>query len=572
VALQSTSHYFLQGLTDTGIEYLFCNLGTDHAPIIEEMARWRSNGLRPPPTILCPHENVAVHMAGGYAWLTGRGQAVLVHVDAGTASAAMALHNLCRARTPALVMAGRAPFTLRGELPGSRDANVHFIQEPFDQAALVRPYVKWEYNLHSGIVAKEVLRRAHSVMHSDPMGPAYLTLPREVLSERWDEAAVRDFPAERYGPVRARGTDPATVTEIAERLLGAAYPILITRYAGRNAEFPALVDEFARFAGVRVFEAGALFLNIPHDSACYLGGAASAAVGLTDLGLLVDVDVPWIPVDTRENAATYWVHVDVDPLKEKMPVWGFPSHLRVQGDSRAILAQLFEHLKATASPRFREAAQARLAAIERESAARNAALARAAGEPGAPGSISVEYLCAELGRALGPGDIVFNEAIRNAPAVANQIMRTLPGTMFGLPGGGLGFSGAAALGAKLARREALAVQICGDGSFYQCTPETVYAVAKHYELPIMTLVLDNSGWSAVKQATLRMYPQGEASRAGAFESVLAPEMDFAKVAQSAGAYGARIGHPGEVADAIRRCLAEVRSGRSALLHARVTPI
>src|SRR5262245_66653230 len=95
---QTTAHYFLEGLNELGIEYLFCNLGTDHAPLIEEMARRRRHGRPMPKTVLCPHENTAVHMAAGYAIATGRGQGVLVHVDAGTANAAMALHNLFRAR------------------------------------------------------------------------------------------------------------------------------------------------------------------------------------------------------------------------------------------------------------------------------------------------------------------------------------------------------------------------------------------------------------------------------------------------------------------------------------------
>ncbi len=103
VKLNSTAHYFLEGLNEIGIEYLFCNLGTDHAPLIEEMARWRKRGAAFPRTILCPHENVAVHMAAGYAMMTGRGQGVLVHVDAGTANSAMAMHDLYRARTPVLL-------------------------------------------------------------------------------------------------------------------------------------------------------------------------------------------------------------------------------------------------------------------------------------------------------------------------------------------------------------------------------------------------------------------------------------------------------------------------------------
>jgi len=163
VRLHSTSHYFLEGLNEIGIDYVFGNLGTDHAPLIEEMARWKKQGLKHPPTILCPHENVAVHMALGYTQVTGRGQAILAHVDAGTANSSMALHNLSRARVPTLLMAGRAPFTMRGELSGGRDTHVHFIQEPYDQAALVRPFVKWDDQPASAPRAIEALARADAL-------------------------------------------------------------------------------------------------------------------------------------------------------------------------------------------------------------------------------------------------------------------------------------------------------------------------------------------------------------------------------------------------------------------------
>jgi acetolactate synthase-1/2/3 large subunit len=112
----SAAHYFLEGLVDLGVEYIFANLGTDHVSLIEEMARWDREGRKHPDVMLCPHEVVAVHMAGGYALATGRAQAVLVHVDAGTANACMAIQNMFRYRLPVMVFAGRAPHTLHGEL------------------------------------------------------------------------------------------------------------------------------------------------------------------------------------------------------------------------------------------------------------------------------------------------------------------------------------------------------------------------------------------------------------------------------------------------------------------------
>jgi hypothetical protein len=116
---------------------------------------------------------------------------VLVHVDVGTANAANAMHNMLRTRIPVLLMAGKAPFTTANELTGSRDTYVHFIQEPFDQASLVRPYVKWEWTLPSGVVAKEALRRAHAIMHAEPQGPVYLMMHRETLTQELNEADIR---------------------------------------------------------------------------------------------------------------------------------------------------------------------------------------------------------------------------------------------------------------------------------------------------------------------------------------------------------------------------------------------
>jgi len=572
IQLNTTSHYFLEGLNEIGIEYLFCNLGTDHAPLIEEMARWRKAGLAFPRTVLCPHENVAMHMAGGYAIATGRGQGVMVHVDAGTANAAMAAHNLFRARAPVLLMAGRSPFTIHGELAGSRDNYVHFVQEPYDQASVVRPYVKWEYTLHSGVTTKETLRRAHTLMQSDPKGPVYLMLPRETLAESWDTKAVRSYPEERYGAVAAGGTDPETVRALADRLLAASSPLLITAYAGRNPGTPGLIDEVALLAGIRVIEFNPIYLNIPHDSPCFAGYMPGKHVAEADVGLLVDVDVPWIPKYTPENPATFWAHIDIDVVKQAIPMWGFPNNLRIAGDSCRILAQLLQELKARATPEFRDAAAKRVAALAKEHEARMREAAKLAADRGAPGRISPQYLCAELGRAIGPDDILVNEAIRNTPAVANQIPRSRPGTLIGLAGGGLGFSGGMALGIKLAHPERTVVQVVGDGGFYFCNPEAVYAVSRQYGLPIFTVILDNSGWAAVKEATLRMYPEGEAKAGAQYQALLAPEMNFAKVAEAAGGYGELVSDPGDVAAAIQRCLIEVRGGRSAVLHARVTPL
>ena len=71
----TTAYYFLEGLSEIGIDYLFCNFGTDHAPIIEEMAHRKQRGEAMPGVVRCPHENTAAHMAAGYAFVTAAARA-----------------------------------------------------------------------------------------------------------------------------------------------------------------------------------------------------------------------------------------------------------------------------------------------------------------------------------------------------------------------------------------------------------------------------------------------------------------------------------------------------------------
>jgi acetolactate synthase I/II/III large subunit len=569
---RTASHHLLRALVDYGVEHLFCNLGTDHAPLIEEMARWRAEGRQLPNIVLCPHENTAVHMAGGYAAATGRGQAVLVHVDAGTANAAMGLHNLFRARLPVLLIAGRAPTTTFNGVEGGRDTYVHFIQEPFDQASVVRPYVKWEYTLTWPSTAGEVIARAHSVMQSDPTGPVYLMLPREVLAAPCAPREIADFPPTRHAPVHAGGGNPELVQCVAEKLVACDDPLLVTAYAGRHLDAPALVEQLATLAGMRVCEFNTVHLNIRRDSPCFGGYFPGPFAEKADFGLLLDVDVPWVPKTTRVNPKAYWAQMDIDAIKRNLPMWGFAADARIEGDSVQLLRQLIAAVESLATPAFRRRAVARLDRLRSEHGQRVQRAAQAAADPGSPAAINPQYLCAVLGRALAPQDIVLNEGIRNTLAVFDQIPRTEPGTLMGLPGGGLGFSAGMALGMKLARPNCNVVNIVGDGTFYLSNPSSVYAVAREHGLPIFTVLLDNSGWSAVKESVLRMYPHGQARATDEFASMLPGGMDFAAIAEAAGAHGERLSDPREAEAAIARCLQALRDGRSALLHARIAPL
>jgi len=571
----STAHYFLEGLVDLGVDYIFANLGTDHVSLIEEMARWDKEGRKHPEMILCPHEVVAVHMAGGYALATGRAQAVLVHVDAGTANACMAIQNLFRYRLPVMLFAGRAPHTLHGELRGSRDSYVHFVQDPFDIASIVRPYVKWEYSLPSGVVVKEALARAGAFAHSDPPGPVYMMLPRETLAEEWDEADMPAYPPSRYGSVRAGGIEPARAETIAKALMEAENPVAFAAYLGRKPQGVAALDRLARACGIRIAEFNSIDLNIPQDSPCYAGIDPLPLLEGADLGLLLDSDVPFVPQSTKRANAMKWIQIDVDPLKSDFPMWGFPTDMRVQGDCAIVLQQVLEAVEARADDTYRKRVAMRIASWSgaREVAAQRRAAASA--NKGASGALNPAFVFATLSGKLSQADVVLNEAIRNGPILQEHIRRTQPQSYVGLAGGGLGFSGGMALGLKLAQPNRRIVQVTGDGGFHFSSPDSVYAVAQQYQIPILTIMLDNGGWQAVKSATQRVYPKGVAAETDQFQSRLTSgrqgeRRDFSEIAKAFGAFGECVREPEELAAAIDRALAALTDGKAAVLHVHVT--
>jgi acetolactate synthase-1/2/3 large subunit len=132
-----------------------------------------------------------------------------------------------------------------------------------------------------------------------------------------------------------------------------------------------------------------------------------------------------------------------------------------------------------------------------------------------------------------------------------------------------------ALGLKLAQPKRRVVQVIGDGGFHFSSPDSVYAVAQQYQIPIFTVVVDNGGWQAVKSATQRVYPTGVAAQTDRFQSRLlagrqGERRDFADVAKAFGAYGESVSEPDDLAGAIARCLSAVDDGKAAVLHVHVT--
>ena len=185
--------------------------------------------------------------------------------------------------------------------------------------------------------------------------------------------------------------------------------------------------------------------------------------------------------------------------------------------------------------------------------------------------ITAEYLTACVRRLLESEDaLILTEVVTNSRAVQEHLRPNRPGSVLHHGGGSLGWSGGAAVGAKLAYPERTVVSLVGDGSFLFSVPSSALWVQRRYGTPALTVIYDNGGWAGPKFSTLMVHPDGAAARADDFHASLEPEADLPGVALAAGAgFGATVSDPGELPQVLKDALATVHSGRSAVVSVRL---
>jgi acetolactate synthase-1/2/3 large subunit len=538
----------LDALAAHGVACFFANAGTDFPPIIEAFARGPAAGTAWPRPMVVPHEGIAIGMAHGYYLLTGRPQAVMVHVNVGTANCLNNLINAARDNVPIVLLAGRTPVTERGR-KGSRTRPIHWAQEMFDQAGMLREIVKWDYELRYPEQAADAVRRAVEIALTPPRGPVYLVLPREALA---GEVPVGIDLSPRPVPGAPR-PDPAAIARLAAWLAEAEFPLVITSAAGRDAAaVPALAHLAERFA-IGVVSAWPRYVNLPAGHPMHLGYAPGDALRAADLVVVLESDVPWFPHLEAPRPAARVAHVGVDPTFARYPMRSFPSDLAVAGEPHVVLGAL----AAALGPRADDSR------IEKR---RSAIAVRAAGrrpQAHATDPITPEWISRCIGEAKGDDAIVINEY----PLRLDHCPFERPGSYFGLsPAGGLGWGLGAALGAKLAAPERLVIATLGDGAYVFANPTAGHWAARAYDLPILTVVFNNSRWAAVRNSTIAMYKEGVAARAGGtLLADLSPSPDYATLVEAHGGYGERVDRAEALPGALARAIAETRRGRQALL-------
>lgn len=261
-----------------------------------------------------------------------------------------------------------------------------------------------------------------------------------------------------------------------------------------------------------------------------------------------------------------------------MPVHYIKALRRYRADAYTSLSQLNAFIAATYKDKLSSSFFSdRWSALQASHSKKLEAIAAEATVDG-NGYFGTSYLCRQL-KIHCPADTIWAvEAVTNTALVADQLQVTQPGCWINCGGGGLGWSGGGALGIKLATdfegKKQFVCQIVGDGTYLFSVPGSVYWIAKRYNIPILTIVLNNKGWNAPRKSMELVHPNGEGSKVSNEELNIsfAPTPNYAGIAQAAAGgeiWAAHASTAEELAKLLPEAIKSVLGGTAAVLDAHL---
>ncbi|MFV1998288.1 MAG: thiamine pyrophosphate-requiring protein [Acidiferrobacterales bacterium] len=558
--IKSTAALYLKTLVDRGIKYVFANAGTDFAPIIEAMVHLSEQGLTVPEFITVPHENVAMAMAHGYYRSSGEPAAVMVHVTVGTANALCGVMNAARDNVPTLLIAGKTPNTEIGSI-GSRGPMIHWGQDCFDQGGMVREYVKWDYELRSGQPVDVIVGRALDIAMTEPRGPVYLTMPREVLDEQAGEEPMSS--RQRSSGAIATQASTEAIEKAAEAIINAKFPLILTSALGRNPDNVERLGKLADEFGIAVVQPFSRDLNLASDHMMNLGVQPGSAVQRADVIIVIDCEVPWTPSTVKARADATLIHMAADPFFADYPLRGFEMDIAIAGSSSTSLKMLYDVLQ-TKLNKNKEGVSTRRETIINLHHKHLDQCNKLIEEASALTPVHPAWLAACVNQVKQADTVIVNEL----GVTMDLLDLSLAGTYIASShAGGLGLGLGASLGAKLARPDRGVILLVGNGSYMFGNPTPAHYVARAEGLPTLTVIANNQRWHSVHSSTAAMYPDGKAVSGQTMPLVeLSPSPDFELIMKACGGYGERVEDPADLISALQRGLDAVDSGTPALLN------
>jgi acetolactate synthase-1/2/3 large subunit len=435
------------------------------------------------------HEQTAGHAADGYARVTGRPGVCAVTAGPGVTDVVTAIANAQRAQIPLVCIGGAGPKLL---------CDMGSLQD-MDHVTLMRPITKWSVQVPETRRIGEYVDAAFRVAQANTPGPVFLEMPLDLLMNVGDDA---ELPATRplAAPPRPAG-DPAAIAQAAELLRGAKRPCFLVgsqiRWSPARERLAATLERF----GAPVFLNGMARGGLPHAHPLLFSRSRRFALGQADvvfvLGTPFDFRVDYGRTPTwAEGVKIVQIDLDGAELGRNRRV-----DVAIDADSGLALEQLARELGTTLSfPGWVE----QVRADETKRRAKMQAEIDSSASP--PNPLRV---CAELGKRLGPNDIVIGDG-GDFVATAAYVLKLEWPQLWMDPGplGTLGVGPGYAMAAKLARPDANVVLVYGDGSFGLHAME--FEAMARQDIPVIALIGNDAGWTQIRRGQVELYGEQRA--------------------------------------------------------------
>jgi acetolactate synthase I/II/III large subunit len=528
--MKTGGQLIVEALEANGVERVSLVPGESFLAVLDALAD------SPIEQIICRQEGGAAMMADTWGRLTDKPGICFVTRGPGATNASAGLHVARQDSIPMILFIGQV----------QRDAREREAFQEIEYRRAFTEVAKWVAEIDDARRIPEFVTRAFAVATSGRPGPVVLALPEDMLRD-----AVEAVSARPATPVHAF-PGAAPIDEFRERLSKAERPFFIL---GGTRWDEASVEAMAGFAERWAIPVGCSFrrqMLFDHMHPCYAGDIGlginpvlSQAVKDADLIVLLGGRF-------SESPSSGYTLMDIPyPAQSLIHIFPEPEELgRVYRPDLAICAAPADFMSAirNVEPAATPAWSSRTEALH------GAYLTWSTPPEEGPDGVHMGAIMAFIEENTA-ADTIFTNGAGNYATWLHRFHRFRKFATQSAPASGtMGYGLPAAVAAKALHPEREVICFAGDGCFMMHGQE--FATAVRYNLPIITLLVNNSMYGTIRMHQEREYP-GRVSGTGLTNP------DFADLARAYGGHGETVTKTEDFAAAFERAR---KSGKPSIIE------
>ncbi|KZN97569.1 thiamine pyrophosphate-binding protein [Aeribacillus pallidus] len=540
------SDQLVQYLENRGVEHIFGLCGHTNIAVLAALEKSSIKFVN------VRHEQIAAHMADGYARAKKEAAVVLSHLGPGLTNAATGVANAALDSIPMVVIAGDVPSHFYGKHP-HQEINLHADASQYE---IYRPFVKRAWRVDRPDLFPEILEKAFQLAESGRPGPVLVSVPMDIFSKEVDVALFEKL-NHHTKKLHKPSIDNETAKEIVEKLIKAENPLI---YAGggimladASKELKELAEHFDIPVAYTLMGKGAI--SDDHPLALGMTGFWGTKF-VNDMCLHADLILAlgtrfseadcssWEPEYTFNIPKTKLIHIDIDPNEIGR---NYPTEIGIVADLKQALS-VINRVARELFPNGKENKELKqkISQYKQEFRKQNEEHIRNDCYPMRP-----ERILQEVREVLPRNAFITTDVGWNKNGVGQQFPVYEAGTIF-TPGGycTMGFGAPAALGVKIAHPDKVVVSLVGDGGFGQ--NPALLATAVEENIPVVWVIMNNHAFGTIAGLEKAHF---DTTYGTVFRKDGKPySPDYAAIAKAYGVEGVKVQAAAEFKPALQRAI------------------